>query len=413
MAVRTKLKRRERAQRTRDALLVAAFKVVARHGYAKASVARITEEAGVALGTLYSYFESHQKLLDEILVHEGQLLLNSLGAASSGSRTYFELEERAFTAFARYIARKPRFLRVLIEAEVAAPASYAEHMGNIERRYLAAFNRAVVSKELRPQSDEAFRAVAEILSGSRGHIAIGFSGRGGRVIPSWAVDAYVRFVRQGLGGKIVSLLPPQPSRPRIRPSDTRSALFHAAAEVVLEHGYGGATVAAITERAGFAVGTFYTYFESRQELLIRLLAYVRANMLEEVRAAVRGSNSFLEMEVRAFRAFFDHLSMHPWYTRIESETAVWAPEIFRQHFFEIADRYVAALLRSHAAGDLVDYEERELEVIAYILMAARHYLATRYFAGAPGARLPSAVIDAYVGLVSHGLAIPEWRAALD
>jgi AcrR family transcriptional regulator len=346
--------------------------------------------------------------LNEILVHEGQLLLNSLGAASSGSRTYFELEERSFTAFARYIARKPRFLRVLIEAEVAAPASYAEHMGNIERRYLAAFNRAVASNELRPQSDEAFRVVAEILSGSRGHIAIGFSGRGARVIPGWAVDAYVRFVRQGLDSEVVSLLPPpQPSRPRINPSDTRSALFHAAAEVVLEHGYGGATVAAITERAGFAVGTFYTHFESRQELLNRLLAYVRANMLEEVRAAIHGSHSFLEMEVRAFRAYFDHLSRHPWYTRIESETAVWAPEIFRQHFFEIADRYVAALLRGHAAGELADYEERELEVIAYILMAARHYLATRYLAGVPGARLPSAVVNAYVDLVSRGLLVAE------
>jgi hypothetical protein len=97
--------------------------------------------------------------------------------------------------------------------------------------------------------------------------------------------------------------------------------------------------------------------------------------------------------------------MHPWYTRIESETAVWAPEIFRQHFFEIADRYVAALSRGHAAGEFADYEERELEVIAYILMAARHYLATRYLSGGPGARLPAAVADAYVGLVSRGLTI--------
>jgi AcrR family transcriptional regulator len=407
MGGRTKLKRIEQAQRTRDALLAAAFKVVARHGYAKASVARITEEAGVALGTLYSYFESHQKLLDELLVHEGQLLLNSLGEASSGSRTYLELEGRAFTAFARYIARKPRFLRVLIEAESAAPASYAEHMGNIERRYLSALHRAVAANELRPQNDESFRVVAEILSGSRGHIAIGFSGRGARAIPAWAVDAYVRFVRQGLGGKVISSLPPRPVHSQIRPTDTRGALFHAAAEVILEYGYGGATVAAITERAGFAVGTFYTHFESRQELLNRLLAYVRANMLEEVRAAVHGSRSFLDMEVRAFRAFFDHLSVNPWYIRIESETAVWAPEVFRQHFFEIADRYVAALSRSRAAGELADYEERDLEVIAYILMAARHYLATRYLHGMPGAKLPSVVLDAYVNLVSRGLAVSK------
>ena len=405
MAAVKKSKRKENAQKTRDALLAAAFKVVARHGYAKASMARITEAAGVALGTPYSYFTSHQTLLDQVLVHEGQKLLSSLGRASTGSQTYLELEERTFAAFTRYVSRKPSFLRVLTESEIAAPVSYAQHMGNVEDRYLAALNRAVAAGEVKSMSNEAFRVVAEILSGARGHIAIGFSGRGARAIPAWAVETYVRFIRDGVGGDIVSPPPHHPRRLRQPPADTRGALFDAAAEVILERGYAAATVADITERAGYAVGTFYTHFESRQELFNRLLTHVRDSMLTDVRAAIRGSRSFLDMEARAFRAFFDHLSLNPWYVRIESEAAVWAPEIYRQHFFEIADLYIAALRVSRAGGEFVGYADRDLEVLVYIFMAARHYLAARYLGGAPGAQLPEVVFEAYMGLVSHGLSV--------
>ena len=42
----------------------AATKIVGKYGYAEASVARITDEAGVAQGTFYNHFENRQELLD-------------------------------------------------------------------------------------------------------------------------------------------------------------------------------------------------------------------------------------------------------------------------------------------------------------------------------------------------------------
>jgi len=52
----TKLKRVERNAWTKQRIFEAATKVVGKHGYAEASVARITEEAGVAQGTFYNHF---------------------------------------------------------------------------------------------------------------------------------------------------------------------------------------------------------------------------------------------------------------------------------------------------------------------------------------------------------------------
>src|ERR1700741_727023 len=63
----TKLNRAERNAWTKRKIFDAATKIVGKYGYAEASVARITEEAGVAQGTFYNHFENRQELLDQLL----------------------------------------------------------------------------------------------------------------------------------------------------------------------------------------------------------------------------------------------------------------------------------------------------------------------------------------------------------
>src|SRR5437763_14354320 len=63
----TKLNRVERNAWTKRRIFDAANTVVGKYGYAEASVARVTEEAGVAQGTFYNHFESRQELHDQLL----------------------------------------------------------------------------------------------------------------------------------------------------------------------------------------------------------------------------------------------------------------------------------------------------------------------------------------------------------
>jgi AcrR family transcriptional regulator len=405
--------REDSARETREALIRAGLQVVARYGYAKASVARITQASGVAAGTLYSYFESHSKFLDQLLPAEGERLFEALAESAHLSADYFDHERRAFSAFFEYLNRRPYLVRVLSEAEIAAPESYALHMRNTEARYLRALKRAQVRGEIRPQSDRAFRVIAEVLSGARGHIAVGFSDRSGArafrpaELPDWVADTYVKFIRHGIQATVPEPAARSAQRPRRapeRPRDTHDALLHAAARVIQTHGYAGASIQAITAAAGVAVGTFYSHFASRQALFDEILGHMRARMLSDVREQCHGSTSFAEMESRGFHGFFDHLMENPWYVRIETEAAVWAPTTYVKHFFDIADRYTRALRTARERGELAAFADRELPVLAYILMAARHYLATRYVvATATPRRLPAALASTYVELVCQGL----------
>src|SRR6187401_2739448 len=112
----TKLNRVERNAWTKRKIFDAATKIVGKYGYAEASVARITEEAGVAQGTFYNHFENRQELLDQLLPKIGIDMVRFIRALTGTAQTAQQEVER-FSAFFDFIREVPEFLRILNEAE--------------------------------------------------------------------------------------------------------------------------------------------------------------------------------------------------------------------------------------------------------------------------------------------------------
>src|SRR3954462_442817 len=137
----TKLNRVERNAWTKQRLFEAATKMVGKHGYAEASVARITEVAGVAQGTFYNHFENRQELLDQLLPKIGLDMVRFIRERTSTGHTARQEIER-FSAFFDFIRQVPEFLRILNEAEYFAPVGYQKHLDNIATAYVRILRRA-------------------------------------------------------------------------------------------------------------------------------------------------------------------------------------------------------------------------------------------------------------------------------
>jgi AcrR family transcriptional regulator len=156
---------------------------------------------------------------------------------------------------------------------------------------------------------------------------------------------------------------------RIEPSESiRERLFTAAAQVVGKVGYAEASIALITQKAGVAQGTFYNYFESRQDLLDRLLPTLGDQMLAHVRKHALGGHNLAELEERSFQGFFSFLRETPEFLRILNEGASYAPVVYKRYFETLSNGYVRFLRRSLRNGEFPAYTEKELEAIAYILI---------------------------------------------
>lgn len=89
---------------------------------------------------------------------------------------------------------------------------------------------------------------------------------------------------------------------------TRERLLRAAREVIEQAGYGGASVAAIAERASVATGTLYRHFASKEELFVELFRSVCEGEEQAMRAAIPPAGGALE-RLQAILGTFAHRAL--------------------------------------------------------------------------------------------------------
>ena len=195
----TKLNRVERNAWTKRRIFDAATKIVGKYGYAEASVARITEEAGVAQGTFYNHFESRQELLDQLLPKIGIDMVRFI-RDRTGTAQEAQQEIERFAAFFDFIREVPEFLRILNEAEFFAPAGYQKHLDNIVTAYVKILQRARDAEAITDFSDQEFEAVVYMLMGARGYLSQHYSYSSGKVtaVPDHVISAYQKLMTRGL-----------------------------------------------------------------------------------------------------------------------------------------------------------------------------------------------------------------------
>jgi AcrR family transcriptional regulator len=63
--------------------------------------------------------------------------------------------------------------------------------------------------------------------------------------------------------------------------EKRTAVIHAALDLVAEHGFHGAPMSAVAERADVAAGTIYRYFENKDALILETFRFL-ADMLQKI-----------------------------------------------------------------------------------------------------------------------------------
>lgn len=186
--------------------------------------------------------------------------------------------------------------------------------------------------------------------------------------------------------------------------NNRIALIHAAAEVVGKHGYNGASVGRITARAGLSQGSFYSYFDSRQDLFDILLPEVTTEVLNEISDAVHGAADFYDLEEKGFKAFLNIFGAKPYLLRVSSEAQMAAPAAFKRHMAQLINGYTRALAKAKEDGDLANVKQQEFETVACMLIGARDSLFIQYF-GKPASKRPNlnGIVATYIRLIRASL----------
>jgi AcrR family transcriptional regulator len=172
-----------------------------------------------------------------------------------------------------------------------------------------------------------------------------------------------------------------------------------------ERGFAESSVSSITQRAEVALGTFYTYFDSKEALFAALVRDMSERVRVAVAPAIPGARDALDAEQRALAAYLDFVKEHREVYRIIDEAEFVDPAGFRTHYETTAERIVdrlrAGAAKGEMRGDLAGGDALEREVAAWALMGMNVFLGLRF--GVWGTADSTAVAAAANRLLREGL----------
>ena len=181
---------------------------------------------------------------------------------------------------------------------------------------------------------------------------------------------------------------------------TRNKLLEAAEAEFGEKGFHEAGISGITYRAGVALGTFYTYFDSKDEIFRALVRYMSQRTREWVSERVAGSPDRLTAERRGIEAFIEFARQHKAIYRIITEAEFIAPEEFRAHYEGFAHGYEVNMRKASDKGEI---REGDFETWAWAIMGQNVFLGMRY-AEWDDSRPSSEIAEVVTDLIAHGIA---------
>jgi AcrR family transcriptional regulator len=160
---------------------------------------------------------------------------------------------------------------------------------------------------------------------------------------------------------------------------TLRKILDAARDEFGERGFAESSIVAITQRAGVALGTFYTYFDSKEAVFQALVRDMSGQVRDHVAPAFRNAADALDGERRALESFLQFARKRRDVYRIIDEAEFVEPSAYREHYETTASRIAARLIAARGKGEVSKaYSDDDLDVLAWGIMGANVFLGLKY-----------------------------------
>ena len=181
-------------------------------------------------------------------------------------------------------------------------------------------------------------------------------------------------------GELVSAASDGKAPRTARGERTLRKILDAARQEFGERGFSDSSIVGITQRAGVALGTFYTYFDSKEVVFQALVRDMSGQVREQVGPVLGKASDALDGERRALEAFLDFVRDHRDIYRIIDEAEFVDPAAYREHYETTAIRIASRLIAAREKGQISsDYDDETLGIIAWGMMGANVFLGLRFF----------------------------------
>lgn len=327
-------------------------------------------------------------------------------------RDFEERFRQNFSILFNYVKENFHFHKILGESELIdrVTIGFYENIAQYYKKYIQKEIREGKIKKLDPL------ALAYGLIGISYFNAFEWLKWKRRKTPEKTINLLIDFILNGINSptplnKSMTIpSPPSPDkllqlpieRELSRGDQTKNNLFQAAEEVFGHYGFNRASIAEITRRANVALGTFYIYFKSKEDILESLVKDICHQMRKEIQMAVFSIEDRREVERVGILKFFEFARNHRAIYRLIPETEMVDAEVGKWYYQKIAKGYIQGLKKGIQAGQI---RKLNPELMAYSLMGLTHFIALRWIIWNPlaKAKVPSIIFNDIKVLILYGL----------
>jgi len=159
-------------------------------------------------------------------------------------------------------------------------------------------------------------------------------------------------------------------------SQTRQILLNTAAEEFARLGYDQANINTIATKAGFAKGTVYNYFTSKQALLLALIDSIAQEHLETMQSAILKADDPAAKLECFFQAGFEYVAHHSHQARVMFNTIYSSSQEQKAYCFQAYQPMFQLVVDEILSPGVQQgiFRQTKLEPIAILLMTI--YLGT-------------------------------------
>ena len=184
---------------------------------------------------------------------------------------------------------------------------------------------------------------------------------------------------------------------------TRRAILDAAAVEFGAKGFHETSIVGITARAGVALGSFYTYFGSKEALFRALVRDMTEQLRDHVTPLIQAAPDEIAAERVALRSFIEFARAHKEIYRIIDEAEFVDPAGFRRHYTTTVERIRLRLAAGAARGEV---RADAGEIHAWAIAGMNVFLGLRY--GVWEQDVPADTIaEVANAMLATGLAVPK------
>ncbi|MCR4672073.1 MAG: TetR/AcrR family transcriptional regulator [Lachnospiraceae bacterium] len=202
------------------------------------------------------------------------------------------------------------------------------------------------------------------------------------------------------------------SRPKTkRGLETLNLLLSAAAQVIYEKGYNNSSITDITNAAGVASGTFYVYFDSKENMY-RFLLYQCSHIIRKHLAeATANCRTREEIERVGLREWLNFVRLNPYVYNVIWESLYVDKQLFVDYYVNFSKAYIKGIEKAKRDGEVC--ANIDSESLAFALMGATNFIGLNWCIFQDRSDEFDKVVETYMKVLTKGIFTEKSRRGED